>query len=139
MYIALGDISSESFKYCKANMNYQWVNLSIPKWKTETSLNLTDTLKSIGMENAFGAVAYKNMVEDANADITLSDVLHKTYIDVDEKGTEAAAVTAVGIGATCVMPTETVKFKANKPFTYFICDDNTDEIIFMGRYVTPEA
>ena len=65
----------------------------------------------------------------------ISQVLQKTYIDVDENGTEAAAATAVLMKATSAMPQpeEIIEFVANKPFTYFIRDDESGEVLFLGK------
>ena len=64
----------------------------------------------------------------------ISDVIHKTYISVDEEGTEAAAVTKIGFKATSALQPEPMELKFNKPFTFVIKDKANDEILFMGEY-----
>ena len=66
----------------------------------------------------------------------INSVLHKTYIDVDENGTEAAAVTAIAAvgGSAFTERPEPIAFKADHPFTYFIRDDAAGEILFLGQY-----
>ena len=67
----------------------------------------------------------------------ITDAIHKTYITVDEKGTEAAAVTGTGMGATS-LPPEPVEIKFDKPFTFVICDNISGEILFMGEFAFAE-
>ena len=66
----------------------------------------------------------------------IDEVLHKTYIDVDEKGTEAAAVTAAmfGGGSAYIKPEEPIEFTADRPFTFVIKDNTSGEILFMGKF-----
>ncbi len=59
--------------------------------------------------------------------------MHKTYIDVNEHGTEADAVTGIGMETTAFMPDMTYNFTLSKPFSYIIRDNETNEIIFMGE------
>ena len=63
----------------------------------------------------------------------LDSTIHKTYIKVDEEGTEAAAVTGGGMGGTS-LPPEPLEIKYNKPFTFVIKDNINGEILFMGEY-----
>lgn len=65
----------------------------------------------------------------------ITDVLHKTYMDINEYGTEAAAVTAIIMKVTSIMnPADPIKFKADNPFIYVIRENNTGEILFAGEY-----
>lgn len=124
------------------NMEFYDVKLSFPKFKTEYSLSFKEILKYIGVEKAFdewGAefdeVMFEGIKDDEN--VYVDDVLQKTFIEVDENGTEAAAATAVIMNkATSVGPgMEIVKeFKADKPFIYFIRDEVTHEVLFIGEY-----
>ena len=63
----------------------------------------------------------------------ISDAIHKTYISVDEKGTEAAAVTALMMAGSA-LPPKPVELKFNKPFYFVIRDNTSSEILFIGRY-----
>ena len=110
------------------------VFLRIPKFETKSKLNLTETLKSMGMVEAF---------QMGNADFTdfgtswgnlfISRVLHDTYLRIDEKGVEGAAVSTVGVGVTSVPPT--ISF--NRPFIYIIRHIETNAIIFIGNLYDP--
>jgi serpin B len=63
----------------------------------------------------------------------ITEAIHKTYISVDEKGTEAAAVTAIAMAGSA-LPPEPIDIKFNKPFYFIIRDNNSAETLFMGRY-----
>lgn len=141
MYVALtGDKSADIEKYIDL-MHLEEVNVTMPKFKTEYSVNAAGMLKNMGIQKAFAADAphfakmFNSAVNDSE-NICISDVLHKTYIDVDEEGTEAAAVTAIMMNATAApsMPQKIYEFRADKPFTYMIRDDETGDILFMGEY-----
>ncbi|MBQ4145269.1 MAG: S-layer homology domain-containing protein [Clostridia bacterium] len=111
----------------------EYIDLSMPKFKIEYSAKLNDILKSIGINQAFidGSSDFKKMFDSGN--MFISDVLHKTYINVDEKGTEAAAVTSIGMAGSA-MPPEPIQLKFNKPFYFVIRDNISGETLFMGRY-----
>ena len=127
-----------------AEFTYGDVNVSVPKFKVEYSAALDEALQALGVQTAY---------DPENADLTamldpsslpgqqhfLDTVLHKTYIAVDEKGTEAAAVTAAMTGEGAAMPSrpEMVRtFTADSPFWFVIRDNANGEILFTGRYET---
>lgn len=135
MYIAIGAGRAVDLDRYIPEMESTYVNLSIPKFKIEYSVELNDTLKAIGIEKAFSEfdAEFKNMVDNYPMNIYIDKVLHKTYIDVNEAGTEAAAATAVMMAGSG-MPPEPIDFIADEPFTYFIYDSENDEILFVGEY-----
>lgn len=110
-----------------------YVDLSIPKFKTEYSVSLMDIFAELGMKTALDkdTADFTAMYEEGN--MWISDGIHKTYINVDEQGTEAAAATGIAGGATSVPP-QPILFQADHPFTYIIRDNNSGEILFMGEY-----
>ena len=127
-----------------AEFTYGDVNVSVPKFKVEYSAALDEALQALGVRTVY---------DPENADLTamldpsslpgqqhfLDTVLHKTYIAVDEKGTEAAAVTAAMTGEGSAMPSrpELVRiFTADEPFWFVIRDNAKGEILFTGRYET---
>lgn len=114
-------------------MENEYINLSMPKFKFEFDTSLNDILKNIGIINAFdgNTADFTKMFDSGNMWITKT--IHKTYINVDEKGTEAAAVTAIGMGGSG-MPPEPIELKFNKPFYFVIRDNTSGETLFMGRY-----
>lgn len=113
-----------------------FVALSLPRFKTEFSTSLNDIMKALGVEKAFTEDAeFSRMFDSGNMRIT--DAIHKTYISVDEKGTEAAAVTGIGMAGSALPPEPTV-LKADRPFTYLIRDNTSGEILFLGEYAFVE-
>ena len=140
MYIAIPAGRAVDLDKNIKKMESKRVQISLPKFKTEFSLELIDTLLQMGIKTAFNLnkADFKNMFTDTPDNIFISNVIHKTFISVDENGTEAAAVTGVAM-ADSSMPTEPpIIFNANKPFTYFIRDDINEEILFMGEYAYAE-
>lgn len=113
------------------------IKLFLPKWEIEYSVdNLKDQLSEMGMGLAFESKAdFSELFEDDYAKV--SQVKHKTYIKVDEKGTEAAAVTSIGMVTTSMpMPTET-EMKVDRPFVYLITERNSGTILFLGVVKDP--
>ena len=104
----------------------------LPRFTTTQELNLTDTLKSMGLVSAFDRTSdFSGM--DGMEDLYLSDVLHKTFVKVDEAGTEAAAITLELAKASSMSEC----FNANHPFLYLIRDNGSGSILFMGRMIDP--
>lgn len=108
------------------------VELSLPKYKTEYSKRLNDVLINMGMGLAFSDAANFSGMSDLPAKIAF--VKQDTYISTDESGTEAAAVTTVGMTFTSIGPTtpQKVIFNADKPFLYVIQENSTGAILFIG-------
>lgn len=119
------------------SMENAYVDISLPKFKTEFSLNLNEILNSLGMNKSFTSGADFSAMSDIP--MAVSDVIHKTYIDVNEEGTEAAAATAVLMKVTSALITnDPVVIKIDKPFVYVIKDTINNEILFMGEYAFVE-
>jgi len=116
------------------------VAVKFPKFRVENNFNLNEPLMAMGMENPFTSLADFSKIT-GNQDLFISDVIHKTYIDVDEKGTEAAAVTAIIMPRGIMpLPVEEVKeFHADRPFMYLIRENTTGSIIFIGKVVNPKS
>ena len=115
----------------KSGLREHEVELYIPKFKTEYSKKLNKVLSDMGMGLAFTNEADFSGMTDTSAKIDF--VKQNTYISVDEVGTEAAAVTTVGVVMTS-MPAQPQKvvFNANKPFIYVIQENSTGSILFTG-------
>ncbi len=140
MYIAMPSARAVDLDRYVEKMDTEYVKLSIPKFKIEYEEKLNDMLGELGMKQAFSDqnTEFTKMIDNYPLNIFIDKVIHKTYIDVDENGTEAAAVTAVINAAGSAMPPEPVSFVADKPFTYFIYDEANGEILFMGEYAFAE-
>lgn len=123
--------NSNSWGNLVSGLRSTQVDLYLPKFKTEYSRVLNDVLEKMGMGIAFepGAADFSRMTD---ADAFISFVEQFTYINTDEVGTEAAAVTVVGIEPTSYQPDRTATFNANRPFIYVIRENSTGSILFMG-------
>jgi serine protease inhibitor len=110
------------------------VELSLPRFKYEYKRELNADLINLGMGVAFDPLNadFSNI---SDRDLFISFVLHQTFIETNEEGTEAAAATIVGISVTS-MPMTTV-INVNRPFLYFIRETSTGTIVFMGQVVDP--
>jgi serine protease inhibitor len=111
----------------------------LPRFKIEFEQSLTKVLKKLGMASAFVPGAdFSGMVVPPNT-AAISDVLHKTFVEVNEEGTEAAAVTAVKMMATAMpRPEEKFSFVCDHPFLCAIRDDVTGSILFLGAIYDPK-
>lgn len=119
-------------------MTLRKVRLSLPKFKIEYSAQIAKTLKALGIKSAFANADFGRMF-DEKTDTAISDIIHKTFIEVDEDGTEAAAVTAVVmVGSAAPRPEEIIDFKADRPFTFLIRDNKSGETLFIGEYAFAE-
>jgi serpin B len=116
-------------------------SLSLPKFKIEDKMLLNEPLGKMGMGIAFDPdrADFKKMV-NLKANVYISKVLHKTFMEVNEEGTEAAAVTAVEMSvATAMMPTNPpFEMKVNRPFFIALRDWKTGTILFAGHVVKPK-
>lgn len=117
------------------------VAVTLPKFKFEGELSgLAETMQSLGMKRAFkrGEADFSGM--DGTNDLFIGAAVHKSFIDLDEKGTEAAAATAVYMPTGAAPKPETPKpFVADHPFLFFIHDQKTDTVLFVGRVTDPSG
>jgi serpin B len=113
----------------------QSVILGLPRFKVETAQELASLLQGLGMASAFapGAADFSGM--DGTRDLYISNVIHKAFISVAEKGTEAAAAT--GVVVTLSSAPLGLYVTADHPFLYFLRDEPTGAILFMGRVLDP--
>ena len=110
--------------------------LSLPKFKFESEFGLANQLAALGMPDAFDPnKADFSGMSDKN-DLYISAVFHKAFVTVDEKGTEAAAATAVIVGVTSA-PMFDVTLTIDRPFIFLIRDIPTGQILFVGRVLNP--
>ena len=100
---------------------------------TENGTDLSDVLKALGMEIAFDKYQADFSQMSSDRDLYISRVDHKAVVEVNEEGTEAAAVTNVGIAVTSLPP----QFIVDRPFFFAIRDNETKSVLFMGTVVDP--
>lgn len=129
----LASLNGESWQRAMQSASKYMVDLKLPKFSSEYSIILNSPLKQLGMKDAFSpSAADFTRLSDRSAYI--SRVLQKCKIEVDEKGTEAAAVTVVEMRtiSSAPRPTPTAIFHANRPFIYIITENTTGSIYFIG-------
>jgi serine protease inhibitor len=128
-------LTLEKFNEYKSQMKEaNLTSISIPKFEFDTKYFMKNTLISLGMPTAFsGSADFSGMTD--KRDLFIDNVIHQAYVGVDEKGTEAAAATAVIMKETAIMPTNI--FKADRPFLFAIQEKDTGNILFLGRVVNP--
>lgn len=110
------------------------VELMFPRFKMTWKNDLKETLIKMGMP----VVGFPHLFEEP-ASLMISKVIHQTYLDVNEAGTEAAAATAVGISYTSTQPPQPLRIVVNRPFFFVIREEHSGAILFMGQMADPEA
>jgi serpin B len=129
------------------DMIWQWTTLrtcevdaSIPKFQIESVFCLNETLESLGMRQAFSQkeADFSRMSDDPEG-LYIAAAFHKAFVDVNEKGTEAAAATSVVMAGRGALPEQPKIFRADHPFAFWIQDRTTRLIHFVGRVVNPVA
>jgi serpin B len=111
------------------------VAVSLPKFTFKGKASLSQALTALGMGVAFSDAADFSGIH-AEGGLEISDVIHQTFVAVDEDGTEAAAATAVVVGTTSIAPPG-IDFKADRPFVFMIRDVQTGTILFLGHVTDP--
>ncbi|XP_055356108.1 leukocyte elastase inhibitor A-like [Paramacrobiotus metropolitanus] len=110
------------------------VTLQIPKFKVEADLNLKDMLKKIGVKEAFEQSSADFSGMTSQKPVWIGDAFHKTFVEIDEKGTEAAAASAfVMLAGSAFNQAPPKEFTADHPFIFAIRHNPTNAILFIGR------
>lgn len=120
-------------------LKLQEVELWLPKFKLETSYELVDVLKKMGMEAPFNRADFSKMTKDKTP-LEISRIIQKAFVEVNEKGTVAAAVTAVMVTVTSSMggfEKLVPQFRADRPFLFLIRDKQSGAILFSGGIEQP--
>jgi len=131
----IAQINDENLSDWFDSFNETEMLLSMPKFKLEYDLTLNDVLKALGMEIAFELWQADFTNINKNGGLFISEVKHKTFVDVNEEGTEAAAVTVVTISPTS--EPDYPSMIVNRPFVFMIREKFTNTILFMGKIVEP--
>ena len=125
----LRDLTAENWEGWISQLQDRRQTVMLPRFKLEYEVRLNDTLETLGMGIAFGGGAdFSGM----GPSLFISEVRHKTFVEVNEEGTEAAAVTAV-VGVKSLPPA----FRVDRPFFFAIYDAETETILFMGTVTEP--
>ena len=132
-------LSADKLAGWVGKLQRQEVIVTLPKFKTEQRVMLAQTLAEMGMDLVFNDhKADLSGMAGRPGDLYISQVIHQAYIDVNEEGTEAAAATAVTIGAASVrVEPPTPEFRADHPFLFLIRDTRSGSILFLGRLADP--
>jgi len=132
----IDDLTMENYTSWMSGLIEQEVKVHLPKFKFGYKEMFNDPLADMGLGVAFTDNADFTGI-NPQGNLFISRVIHQSFIDVNEKGTEAAAATAVEVSLTSVGP-EIPVFKANKPFIFIIREKASNAILFMGKVGIPE-
>ncbi|TXG85048.1 MAG: serpin family protein [Thermomicrobiales bacterium] len=136
------DLNPESLATALASAGSRELILAMPKFEFDYSTSLADALEAMGMTDAFDSslADFSGMLEPGSADpIWIGDVLHKAFVSVDEKGTEAAAATAVLMAGAAAPTDPPLEVDIDRPFIFLIRDTQTGTILFIGRVMDPSG
>jgi serpin B len=129
-------LTSEKLEGIRGTLRIREVAVGFPKFKIETKYFMKDTLEEMGMPSAFSKEAdFSGMT--GSRDLFISMVVHQAFVEVTEKGTEAAAATGVEMEWLALPPEEPVSFRADHPFLFVILQNDTGNIVFLGRVTNP--
>jgi serpin B len=128
-------MTSEKWNAVLGNMAERNLKVFMPRFEVECTYLLNTSLVNMGMELPFSPsqADFSNMID---APACIDKVNHKTYIKVDEEGTEAAAATSVGMVVTSVGP-ELPVFRVDRPFFFAIAEEKSGAILFSGKIENP--
>jgi serpin B len=130
-------LTAAKIENCLNRLTSHRVDLRLPRFKLTAECELKDALSKLGMPIAFqpGAADFSGIT--GNRELVLSAVVHKAFVEIEEKGTEAAAATGAVFARTAVVAQPPMMFVADHPFFFLIRDTKTGSILFMGRLVRP--
>jgi serpin B len=137
-------LDTARFRGWTSPLKSEQVDISLPKIKLDWGGSMKQPLEALGMKTAFAGAAADfsgiALPRATGGPLYVSDVFHKAFVAIDEKGTEAAAATAVVIAVESIaIPQPAVSFKADHPFLFAVRDTKTDRILFIGRVTNPKA
>jgi serpin B len=134
----IGQLTGENWKTWSGQFVNKDIQLQLPKFKYEyNEKQMKPILSAMGMADAFDPDIANFTRINSFGGLYISRVMHKTYIETNEEGTEAAAVTAVEVGVTSAGPDQPYYFTINRPFVYFIQEKSTGTILFIGTVINP--
>ncbi|XP_037089182.1 serpin B4-like [Pollicipes pollicipes] len=125
----------------RSNMEMMWpvdIDVQIPKFRIEESYKMKEKLSALGFDNLFNASAVNLNGFSDSGNLALKKALHKSFLEINEEGAEAAAATALFLFRSA-RPAEPPAFICNHPFMYVIYDHSQEIILFMGTFEHPRA
>lgn len=130
-----GKLTPEKISNWRASLTESRVDVFLPKFTFKTKYLLYGNLADLGMPTAFSDQAdFSGM--DGTKNLSIQQVIHQAFVDVNEEGTEAVAATGIGFFITALEPTTIPIFRADHPFIFLIVGEN-NEILFLGRMSDP--
>jgi serine protease inhibitor len=135
----VSSLTADSWQAAVSNTTARSVELQMPKFSLRWEALLNDPLQALGMRQAFegGRADFSRMSSTAGDRLYISRVKQKSFVDVHEEGTEAAAVTSVEIRVTCACGPQVIRI--DRPFMFAIRERLSGTIIFLGKIVRPPA
>jgi serpin B len=133
----INSLDIESWDQLISGFSVKDIVIRLPKFQFEYKNILNDELTDMGMGIAFSGSADFSKI-NPTFPLFISRIIHKTFVEVNEEGTEAAAVTAVEISFTCAnCGSEKIYFTVNKPFLFVIKENTSNSIVFIGKVMDP--
>ncbi len=130
------DLSAQRMSALQNAMSEQLLQLWLPRFKLENRYDLVPALSALGIRRAFDNADFSGI--STVGGLSISDIVHQTFVNTHEEGTEAAAATAVQMRGGVLLPESGSKlFRADHPFLFAIVHQPTDAILFMGRVSEP--
>ena len=129
---SLAELSDANWETWLSGFSVHEIDLKLPRFELELEKSLNDVLIALGMQDAFDSTAADFTGIRASGDLYISNVKHKTFVKVNEEGTEAAAVTSVEVSETSVQENYMV---VDRPFLMIIHDSHSSAMMFMGKIV----
>lgn len=134
-YIA--DLDIDKFTKIEKSLQTFKADVSMPKFKIESRFEMKKYLMDMGIKAAFSKSADFSKM-NGKSNLLIDEVIHKSFIEVSEKGTEAAAATAVVVREKTAMVNKNPKVTINRPFVFVIKEKKNGAVLFVGKYVKPE-
>ena len=133
----IASLDAATYNRAVEGLRERGVALKLPRWKQECDFLLNDAVKELGIRRIFGDGSLSGINDDPR--LAVSNIKQKTFVEVTEEGTEAAAVTVIEIVYTSVGPgSGPMQFHADRPFIYLIRERSTGAILFIGRMDNPQ-
>ena len=142
--LSIGDLvrqlSERSWPELQRGFQLTECDVAVPRFKITSQAGLDQPLKDLGMSQAFDArtADFRRMLAGTTAPLYIGSVVHKTYLRVDEAGSEAAAATAVGMVASAMPMRKGIKVVFNRPFVLVLTDETTQAMLFTGVLGNPD-
>lgn len=133
----ISDLDEQKFASLEKSLQTLKADVSMPKFKIESRFEMKKVLMEMGIKAAFSKSADFSKM-NGKSNLLIDEVIHKSFIEVSEKGTEAAAATAVVVREKSMVMKDNPKVVINRPFVFVIRENKNNAILFIGKYVKPE-